>query len=747
MLCPNCNAKMDECTEVCDNCGLDLSGKKENMNDNNKVDIDKIRNNENIEYKDNFIEEDDVESVEEDKEGISIVDTYKKEEKISIDEISELEKKDTTSIFNSLKVGEEFLSMKIEKIIGKSYSGFSLLLSDYGELLFCKLIESYYYKSYDDFYKHVEKYQKLNTENKFKIYDYGREKEVYYVISSYLRGKTLKKVIKEKGNFELDSAIVMVLQLIDELKKLDGKFSHRMINPENIILDENNNLFLLDFGIYYSLSPSAILRISSYEDEYTDFIAPERINNTPSIDPALADVFSIGVILNLLLTGKTPQNSSNMLFLKDERKSKQISKFIDTCSHPNPNKRFQNLSILSSVLLSIVSDEVKIDNKKSKPPTLSVPPSFKPASIKDSKLNLPIKEKVNEFDIYKNKKGDVTLGELDDVERWFFVKDGIDYGPVSAKKIRELVESKALTPDSVIKTLTHPIKKGKIKEIELFQNFLKDFSLKNSEAEMQEKMKSFKRKKIFTSIFVLLLVLVVGVGIYYINSRPKAKRFKKRTKEEIVLDGKKLKEQEELAKKQRIEREKKIEEEINKELDKELKNNSKNVKDRKEKEKKIKKKGKKYYRKYLAMKRKRQALAKKRAKMLAEKKAKEEKERMFNRNREENKDIASIGFEGKKAKSPSNSEIRQKINTKKRDIMNCFVAEYNRGNDLPSSLSITYSLRQNGRFYDVTIQHPKYRKKRGKLNYCIIKAFSSIAFAPFNGTTKVGRMPLEFSFE
>ncbi len=715
---------------------------------------------------------------------------YVSNELVDDNMIESFNKKTTLSAFDyliseDLDKGSVFLGREIIEILGASLTGVSILVKgDKDELMVYRLIDRKYYNSYEDFYTSVAAYQNAESKNRYQIYDFGRKDGFYYILTSYIEGVCIKNILKSKKEkktfFTLEQSISIVLQIIEELEKVSGVISHKFITPESIIIDKLGNVTLINFGIYHSITPATRFRLSTSKDDYTDFIAPELMSKN-SVNPILSDIYSVGVIFYLLLTGKTPQNDFKLPILNDQEKSERLTTFFDSCFHPNPEKRFQDFSLLTPILLSLTDSKKVVKNIKEEkerekevqtptappvfkkvnrippPPTFSKPPTFKPkpkpkpSSIKDSKLNLPIKERVNEFDTYQNKKGDVTLGELDDVERWFFVKDGIDYGPISAKKIRELVEAGELASDSMIKTLTHPIKKGKIEEIDLFQNFLKDFTLKESEKEMQDKMSSFKRKKIITSIVVFLLLIGIGGGIFYINSKTKTKHFKKRTEKEILIDGQKLKEEQARKAKEQAIADKKIEDEINKELERELVASTKEKvapEIKKEREKKIKKRGKRYYRKYLALKKKREEAARKKAEELAILKAAKEKENAFNTNKKVNEDVASISFKGKNSgKDLSNQEIKNKINTKKREIINCFVKEYNRGIDLPPKLFITYSVRQDGKFYAVTIQHPRYKNKRGKLNYCILKVFRSMSFQPFSGGTKVGRMPLEFSFE
>ncbi len=125
-----------------------------------------------------------------------------------------------------------------------------------------------------------------------------------------------------------------------------------------------------------------------------------------------------------------------------------------------------------------------------------------------------------------------------------------------------------------------------------------------------------------------------------------------------------------------------------------------------------------------------------------------DKKRMFKNNIRKNRETSSFSFKKniKDKNRDIDNEIKVGIDAKKPDIINCFIKEYNRGVKLPEKLVISYIIRQNGKIYNVMIQHHKYKNKQDKLNYCVLKVFNSIKFKRFPRST-IGHMPLEFSFE
>jgi len=124
-----------------------------------------------------------------------------------------------------------------------------------------------------------------------------------------------------------------------------------------------------------------------------------------------------------------------------------------------------------------------------------------------------------------------------------------------------------------------------------------------------------------------------------------------------------------------------------------------------------------------------------------------ERNKLFSDNVKQSRDTTSISFSTEKNNNRNISqEVKSKVNSIKNKIINCFVSESERGNDLPSEVAITYTVRKNGGFYNVTIQNPKYKNKKDKLNYCIIKSFKTVNIKAISSPV-VGKLPLEFSFE
>lgn len=152
----------------------------------------------------------------------------------------------------------------------------------------------------------------LEHPNIVRLYDYGEENGLYYMVMEFLNGMNLSSLLKMKGRFEPDE-ILPILQ--DVSRALDyahqSGLVHRDVKPSNVMLDAfraNHRAVLTDFGI--AKLSRALTNITSSEILGTfDYISPEQIESA-KID-SRADIYSLGVMTYQLLTGTLPFRRSN----------------------------------------------------------------------------------------------------------------------------------------------------------------------------------------------------------------------------------------------------------------------------------------------------------------------------------------------------------------------------------------------------------------------------------------------------
>ena len=203
----------------------------------------------------------------------------------------------------------------------------------------------------------------LNHPNIVQIFDWGIEKEPYFVME-YIEGNTLTSIISSKRSVSLSDALFIGAQVANGLQAAHSQgLVHRDIKPGNIMITPDGKVKVTDFGIV------------SIQDEESDITKTGSILGTASyISPEQAqgkavsiqsDLYSLGTVLYELITGNPPfeaespiATATKHLTEKPERPSKyrkDLPKGIETAIlkllHKNAKDRFKSAEDLRASLL------------------------------------------------------------------------------------------------------------------------------------------------------------------------------------------------------------------------------------------------------------------------------------------------------------------------------------------------------------------------------------------------------------
>ncbi len=136
------------------------------------------------------------------------------------------------------------------------------------------------------------------------LYDYWREPNGAYLVMRWLRGGNLETAL-QRGPWNPEAATRLVDQISAALAAAHRQgVVHRDIKPANILLDEEDNAYLSDFGIAKVLKGTADLSQTDAIIGSPAYISPEQIRSE-AVTP-LSDIYSLGVVLYELLTGQHP---------------------------------------------------------------------------------------------------------------------------------------------------------------------------------------------------------------------------------------------------------------------------------------------------------------------------------------------------------------------------------------------------------------------------------------------------------
>jgi serine/threonine protein kinase len=137
------------------------------------------------------------------------------------------------------------------------------------------------------------------------LYNYWRDPDGAYLVMRWLRGGNLRDALQQ-GPFDLEATAKFMDQITSALALAHrNDVVHRDLKPANILLDEDGNAYLSDFGIAKNIRDTAGSQTGSDVILGSpDYLAPEQARSDP-VD-ARTDIYSLGVVLYELLTSQHP---------------------------------------------------------------------------------------------------------------------------------------------------------------------------------------------------------------------------------------------------------------------------------------------------------------------------------------------------------------------------------------------------------------------------------------------------------
>jgi serine/threonine-protein kinase len=162
------------------------------------------------------------------------------------------------------------------------------------------------------FYREVEIVARLQHPHILPVYDFGEQDGMPYIVMAYLSGGTLADVIR-RGPMNPREVVPMVRQIGDALDYAHGKgIIHRDFKPGNILLDEQGNTYLADFGLSkISEMPSVITGTTLLGTPA--YMAPEQTE--PGEVTHTVDVYALGVTVFQMLTGQVPYDGTTPMII------------------------------------------------------------------------------------------------------------------------------------------------------------------------------------------------------------------------------------------------------------------------------------------------------------------------------------------------------------------------------------------------------------------------------------------------
>lgn len=170
---------------------------------------------------------------------------------------------------------------------------------------------------FDRFQREAAIGEKLQHPHVMRVFG-GEKRSRVYMVMEWCEGRLLRQILSE-GRISADRAIRITLEVLDALEYIHEQgVIHRDLKPENIMVDAQDNIKLIDFGI---AGDAAARRLTYANFTATlgtaDYISPEQIKGKRG--DGRCDVYAMGVILYEMLTGKLPFTGSTPMEVMNDR--------------------------------------------------------------------------------------------------------------------------------------------------------------------------------------------------------------------------------------------------------------------------------------------------------------------------------------------------------------------------------------------------------------------------------------------
>ena len=225
----------------------------------------------------------------------------------------------------------------------------------------------------------------LNHPNILAVYDIDKHDDSYFMVMEFVEGEVLKSYLGSGQSLSFEKATDWILQAAKGLKAAhDKNIVHRDIKSENLMINNNGQVKIMDFGLAKLKSNTGITRTGTSLGTLS-YMSPEQAQGI-SADHR-SDIWSLGVVFYEMLTGELPfksEHEAGLIYVisnddftptsaLDRRIPPRIDQIIDRMMRKNRDERYQSLDEFISELENI-KENIKNTIQKTKKKAITVLP-------------------------------------------------------------------------------------------------------------------------------------------------------------------------------------------------------------------------------------------------------------------------------------------------------------------------------------------------------------------------------------